>query len=91
MVSAILQGFYNHSIVIPWFWVMKSSQVYYHHSKTGMQLASFPGPSRGGGERVWYSPFITHGTVRHAEPANDHYGNATGRYGDPSTCARSVY
>ena len=70
---------------------MKSSQVYYHHSKTGMQLASFPGPSRGGGERVWYSPFITHGTVRHAEPANDHHGNAIGCYGDPSACACSVY
>ena len=22
----------------------------------------------------------------HAEPTNDHYGNATGRYGDPSAC-----
>ena len=38
-----------------------------------------------------YSPFIVHGTVRHAEPANDHFGNASGRYGDPSACACSVY
>ena len=38
-----------------------------------------------------YSPFIIHTTVRHAEPVNDHYGNATGHYGDPSACACSVY
>ena len=25
------------------------------------------------------------------KPANDHYGNATSRYGDPSACACSVY
>ena len=29
--------------------------------------------------------------VMHAEPMNDHYGNATGRYGDPSACMCSVY
>ena len=38
-----------------------------------------------------YSLFIVHRTARHAEPANDHYGNATNRYGDSSACARSVY
>ena len=38
-----------------------------------------------------YSPFIVHRTVHHAEPANDHNGNATGCYGDPSTCAHHVY
>ena len=34
-----------------------------------------------------YSAFIVHRTVRYAEPANDHYGNATGCYGDPSACS----
>jgi hypothetical protein len=33
------------------------------------------------------SPFI----ARHAKPANDHYGNTMGRYGDPGACERSVY
>ena len=37
-----------------------------------------------------YSPFIVHRIiVCHAEPANDYYGNATGRYGDPSACMYS--
>ena len=80
----------------------------------GLGVASYPGPSKGGGERacmvhmhahalgdprkMWwlsdtivYSPFIVHRTVCRAEPTNDHYGNATGRYGDPSACACSVY
>ena len=39
----------------------------------------------------YYYPFIIHITARHAKPAKDHYGNATGRYRDPSACARSVY
>ena len=38
-----------------------------------------------------YSSLIVHRTVRHAEPANDHYGNTTGCYGNPSACACSVY
>ena len=43
----------------------------------------------GQSDTIVYSPFIIHRTVRHAEPVNDHYGNATGHCGDPSVC--SVY
>ena len=46
---------------------------------------------RGTPDTIVYSPFIVHRTVRHAEPVNDHYGNAIGHYGDPSTCTCSVY
>ena len=35
--------------------------------------------------------YTFHRTVRHAEPTNDHYGNVTGRYGDPSACVCSMY
>ena len=38
-----------------------------------------------------YSSLIAHRTVRHAEPANDHYGNTIGCYGIPSAYACSVY
>jgi hypothetical protein len=45
----------------------------------------------GDSDTIVYSPFIVYRTARHTKHTNDHYGNATGRYGDPGTCARSVY
>ena len=39
---------------------------------------------------MWVNRILLY-TVRHAEPANDHYGNATGHYRDPSACACSMY
>ena len=43
------------------------------------------------GYSIVYSPFIIHRTAHHAKPANDHYDNATGSYGDLSTHVSSVY
>ena len=39
---------------------------------------------------MWVNRILLY-TVRHAEPANDHYGNATGHYRDPSACVCSMY
>ena len=59
--------------------------------------AHAPGdPRKNWGNRILsytlvYSPFIVHRTARHAKPASNHHGNATGHYGDASARARNVY